>query len=591
MNEPKGAQQKTERQANQVNAHNWQQAYKTWLAHSNVDADTRSELKAIQGKEKEIRDRFDGDLDFGTGGLRGIIGAGTRRMNRYVVRKATQGFANYLVKQYGEVDEKKVAIAYDSRRYSREFAEDTALALAGNGIKALLFQDMRPLPELSFAVREKDCLGGVVITASHNPPRYNGYKIYGRDGGQAVPSLAGQVTEEIRKLDIFEDVKHISREEALNQGLLEYLGEEMDRLYLDRIKSLTFLTGDGELRVVYSALHGTGIRMVPRALEELGYSSVFVQEEQAEADPDFSTVKVPNPEDPDAFALSLKLAEEKDADLILATDPDADRVGCAVKNSRGTYTLLNGNQVGALLVNYLLSRLQEQGRLPSNGVILKTVVTGNLGKKIAASYGIETLETLTGFKYIGEKIKEFEQSGEYTFLFGYEESYGYLAGTYSRDKDAVLTSILIVEMASYYKKTGKNLLEVLEGLLQKHGYFLEELESIELENMSLAAEILEGFKVRGFTEIDGIRVVEKRDYESRKAINLLTGEYRPIELPQSEVIYFLLEDESWFCIRPSGTEPKIKFYFSITAENEKQAREKMDTVKKAVLERTKQGEQ
>ncbi len=567
---------------------NWQQAYKAWLLHPQVDEETKYELKSLQGNEVEIRDRFDGDLDFGTGGMRGIIGAGTRRINRYVVRKATQGFANYLLKQHSHMDEKKAAIAYDSRRYSKEFAEETALVLAANGIQALLFDDMRPLPVLSFAVRETGSLAGIVITASHNPPCYNGYKIYGKDGGQAVPELAKPVIKEIRKLDIFRDVQSISREDALNRGLLHYLGEEMDRLYLEKIKSLTFMPGDANIRVVYSALHGSGIRMIPRALGELGYTSIFIQKDQAVADPDFSTVTVPNPEDPAAFALSLKLAEEKNADLILATDPDADRVGCAVKSSPGQYTLLNGNQTGALLVNYLLSRLKEEGRLPSNGVIIKTVVTGNLGKKIAESFGIKTLETLTGFKYIGEKIKEFEESKAHQFLFGYEESYGYLAGTFSRDKDAVVASVLMVEMAAYYKQAGKTLLQILDELLEKHGYFLEELESIELENMSLAAQILEEMKMRGFSEVAGNRVVEIRDYSNCQAVNLLTREQRRMDLPQSDVLYYLMEDESWFCVRPSGTEPKIKFYFAITAENQELARKKMQTVKETVLERFQQ---
>ncbi len=566
----------------------WQQAYESWLLSPEVDEETKIELKSLQGNEAEIRSRFDGDLDFGTGGMRGIIGAGTRRINRYVVRKATQGFANYLLKEYKDIDGKKAAIAYDSRRYSREFAEDAALVLAANGIKALLFDDMRPLPELSFAVRETGSLAGIVITASHNPPQYNGYKIYGKDGGQAVPEMANPVIEEIRKLNIFRDVQSIPREDALSQGLLQYLGEEMDQRYLEKIKSLAFMSGDAAIRVVYSALHGTGIRLIPRALNELGYTSIFVQEDQAAADPDFSTVKVPNPEDPAAFALSLKLAEEKDADLILATDPDADRVGCAVKSSPGQYTLLNGNQAGALMVHYLLSRLKEKGRLPANGVIIKTVVTGNLGKKIAESFGVNTLETLTGFKYIGEKIKEFEKSGTHQFLFGYEESYGYLAGTFSRDKDAVLASILLVEMAAYYKQAGKTLLQVLDELLEEHGYFLEELESIEMENMSLAAEILEEIKSHGFTEVAGSRVVEIRDYSSCQAVSLLTQERRRMDLPQSDVLYYLMEDESWFCVRPSGTEPKIKFYFAITAENRDLARQKMKAVKKTVLERFQQ---
>ncbi len=566
---------------------NWQRAYEKWLQSPAVDEETRSELLGLQGREAEIRDRFDGELDFGTGGLRGVLGAGTRRMNRYIVRQATQGFANYLLDRYRARDEKKAAIAYDSRHFSREFAEETALVLAANGIKALLFREMRPLPLLSFAVREKGCLAGVMITASHNPACYNGYKIYGEDGGQAVPALADPVMAEIRKVDIFRDTRSISREEALNKGLLQYLGAEMDRSYLECIQTLTFMRGDGNIRVVYSALHGSGIHLVPRALQERGYTSVYIQDEQARHDPDFCTVTVPNPEDPEVYALSMKLAAAKDADLILATDPDADRVGCAVKSSPGHYTLLNGNQVGALLVHYLLSRLQENNRLPANGVIIKTIVTGNLGKKIAASFGIETLETLTGFKYIGEKIREFEKSGEREFIFGYEESYGYLSGTYTRDKDAVLASLLIVEMAAYYKQQGQTLLQMLEILLEKHGFYQEELKALELEQTSQARDMLLAFKREGFPVIAGKRVLEERDYAECRSLNLLTGESREIDLPRSDVLCCQLEDESWFCIRPSGTEPKIKFYFAVCAENQQRAREKMSALQKAVLGRFK----
>jgi len=575
-----------------VSAHthkDWQEIYELWLNSPGVDEETKAELKALQGHEVEIRDRFDGDLDFGTGGLRGIIGAGTRRMNRYVVGRATQGFADYLLTRYQDVEEKRAAIAFDSRRCSREFAEEAALVLAANGIKALLFSEMRPLPLLSFTVREMKCLAGIVITASHNPPQYNGYKIYGMDGGQAVPSLADPVTEAIKKVDIFRDVRRMPRDEAVQKGLLQYLGEEIDRLYLDQVSSLTFRPGDDHIRVVYSSLHGTGIHLVPRLLLEQGYTAVFIQQEQAEADPDFSTVTVPNPEDPSAYLLAKKLAEEKGADLILATDPDADRVGCAVRDNQGNYILLNGNQMGALLTHYLLSQLHERGRLPSNGVIIKTIVTGNLGQKIAASYGIQTLETLTGFKYIGEKIREFEESGEHTFLFGYEESYGYLAGTHARDKDAVQASLLIVEMASYYKRQGKTLLQVLEQLLERHGYFLEELESIHLENMALSEQIMTDLEDQGYSKIGGVRVIEKLDYARGLCTNMLTGEHRAINLPRSAVLCYRLECDSWFCVRPSGTEPKIKFYFSITAETRGKAREKMDAVKTAVLSRLDRG--
>lgn len=566
----------------------WQSIYQQWLENKDLDEKTRAELASIQANPVEIRDRFDGELEFGTGGLRGIIGAGTRRMNRYVIGRATQGLANYLLEKYSHVEEKKAAITYDSRHYSREFAEETALVLAANGIKALLFREMRPTPQLSFAIRELGCLAGVVITASHNPPQYNGYKVYGEDGGQAVPSLAEEITAAIKKVDYFKGIKLISKEEALKKGLLEYIGEEMDEVYLNKIKSLAFMPGDSNLKIVYSPLHGTGAFLIPRLLEELGYTKVFVVEKQAQPDPDFPTVKVPNPEEKESFELAFKLAQAKKADLVLATDPDADRVGCAVKDEKGRYIPLNGNQVGALLVDYLLKRLKEKGELPPNGAIVKTIVTGDLGKKIAASYGVQTVETLTGFKYIAEQIKRFEEKGERHFLFGYEESYGYLAGTFVRDKDAVIASALITEMASYYRQGGKDLLQVLEELSRSYGYHLEELESFELKDLSLAAKILSSFRNEPLEKLNGFQVVVKRDYSQQKAWDLKRGKTYDLSLPRSDVLFFELEGDAWFCIRPSGTEPKIKIYFSVTAGSKKEGEKKMRSLKNSVMARIQQ---
>lgn len=553
--------------------------FKQWLNYPLLDEETKKELLSIAEDNTEIECRFSGELEFGTGGFRGTLGAGTNRINRYIVGRATQGLANYINSTYSNEPEKKAVIAYDSRRFSRELAEKTALVFSANNIKAYIFESLRPTPELSFAIRELGCLAGVVITASHNPPRYNGYKVYNRHGGQAVPSETEEITNQISKVDLFEDVKHISKEEAIDKGLFVSIGENIDRVYLEKVKSLCHYQGKKDLKVVYSPLHGTGYPLIPRVLEELGYSNVFLVDEQTDPDPEFSTVKSPNPEDKEAFTLALKLAEEKNADLVLATDPDGDRVGCAVQESDGNYTLLNGNQVGALLVNYLLQIMKEKGKLPSRGVVVKTIVTGNLGKVIAEDHGIETAETLTGFKFIGEKIKEYEEAKDKQFIFGYEESFGYLAGTFVRDKDAVISSALIVEMAAYFREKGYSLPEVLESLYEKYGYYIEELESMELSEPSVAEEIIKKLAEINIKDIAGIRVNEKRNYISGKAVNPHTMEERTLDLPQTKAIMFMLEDESWFCVRPSGTEPKFKVYYSVTGKSGQEAQEKMNSLK------------
>lgn len=559
--------------------------YYNWLNSPILDNYTREELKALAANRAEIADRFDGELSFGTGGMRGIIGAGTRRMNIYVVRRATQGFADYLNKRFAGVEWKKAAISYDSRRCSPEFALEAALVLAANGIKSFLFRQMRPTPQLSFAVRELGCQGGIIITASHNPPQYNGYKVYGEDGGQLVPARAEEITAAMEKVHYFDDVNIISREQAEEKGLLAYLGEEMDRRYLDCIKTLCRQPAAANMGIIYTALHGTGIFLIPRLLGELGYKNVHVVQAQAEPDPAFSTVKVPNPEEKDSFNLALELAAAQNADLILATDPDADRVGCAIRNEKGEYELLNGNQVGALLIAYLLETLHKKNALPPNGVIMKTIVTGNLGREIAASYGIPTVETLTGFKFIGEKMTEFEQNQERHFIFGYEESYGYLAGTFVRDKDAVIASALITEMAAYHRHKGKNLLQVLEDLYRRHGYYREELASLELPDRHLAEQLLHTFSDKTLRELAGIKIVEKRDYRTGKTWDPQSQTEHALALPVSDVIFFTLADESWFCIRPSGTEPKIKFYFAVKGESAAAAEVKMQALKQDVLAR------
>ena len=559
-----------------------QQHYRCWLGCPDLDPETRCQLEAMAGDGELIESCFGKELTFGTGGLRGVIGPGLNRMNRYIVRRATQGLADYLNSLDLEAKEKKVAIAYDTRQFSREFSIDAALTLAANGITALLFDGVRPTPELSFTVRRLGCAAGIVITASHNPPQYNGYKIYGPDGGQAVSPLIDEVAAAIARVDIFDDVRTIPREEAERAGLLRLIGPEIDSAYLEAIRSLSLSQPRTRLKVVYTPLHGTGACFIPGLLRECSFVDLAVVEEQMVPDPQFSTVEVPNPEEPAAFKMALDLARREEAELVLATDPDGDRVGCAVRDEEGRYLHLNGNQIGALLLDYLLGRLAGRGALPDNAVVIKTIVTGDLGRKVAAAYGVKTLETLTGFKYIGEKMKEFEETGEHTFIFGYEESYGFLAGTFGRDKDAILSAYLIAEMAAYHKEKGRNLLQVLEQLSQRHGYFREDLVSIELADMAESAGIM-----RSFDQIPpvvaGEKVIEKRDYKQRKCWDLVNGKEQPLELPCSEVLYYRLESGAWFCIRPSGTEPKIKLYFSVSDDTAAGAESKLAALKKEVL--------
>lgn len=554
--------------------------YLEWRENPYLDEDTRKELAEINGDDDEISSRFSGELEFGTGGMRGVLGAGPNRMNCYVVRRATQGLSGFLLERYRQLDEKKVAVAYDSRHCSREFAEESALVLAANGIRALLFDDIRPTPVLSFAIRELGCMAGIVITASHNPARYNGYKVYLADGGQAVPSETEKITAEIKRINLFGGVNRVTREKAMQDNLLTVIGENVDRRYLDEVKSLCTFDGNKDLKVVYTPLHGAGYRLIPRILEELGYRHVYPVEDQMNPDPDFSTVASPNPEEGESFSMAMELARQKQAHIILATDPDCDRVGCAVRDSTGGYPLLNGNQVGVLLLNYLLGRLAEKGEIPANGVMIKTIVTGNLGRKIASEYGLETVETLTGFKYIGEKIREFEEEGNRQFVFGYEESYGYLAGTFSRDKDGVVASALLVEAAAFYLEKGLTLPEVLESLYRKYGYHLEELNSQDLKDPRAVQRLLKELQNRPITEIGGLKVTAKKDFLKGRAFDLLTGEETAIDLPRTEALFFQLEGEAWICIRPSGTEPKLKLYFSAAGRSPAETREAMEALKR-----------
>ncbi|MDF2669108.1 MAG: phosphoglucomutase [Paenibacillus sp.] len=557
--------------------------YQEWLADSGIDEITKQELKSIQSQQSEIEERFYRDLEFGTGGLRGVIGAGTNRMNRYTVAKATQGLAQFVLEEQGSAvagSIPSVAIAYDSRNQSPEFAMEAAQVLAGNGIRAYVFESLRPTPELSFAVRELGATAGIVVTASHNPPEYNGYKVYGADGGQLVPESAERVLAHIQALTGIGQVKRLSKEEADAHGLIATIGPQLDELYLQAVTSVslhseTVKAISDHFQIVYTPLHGAGNTSVRQALAAIGFEHVHVVPEQELPDPNFSTVRSPNPEEREAFTLAIELAKQVNADIIIGTDPDCDRVGAVVLNDAGDYVVLTGNQSGAILTEYVLSGLQEKGELPANGVVIKTIVTSEMGAVIAASYGIPTLNTLTGFKYIGAKMTEFDATGSHRFLFGYEESYGYLAGNYCRDKDAVLASMLLCEAAAYYKSKGKTLYDVLQDLYAKHGAFKEALESRTMKGMDGVAAIqgiMAHWRKHAPKQVAGIRVTSVKDYGQG-----IEG------LPRENVLKYTLEDKSWFCLRPSGTEPKIKIYFSVCGANEADSAEKLERLRTSVM--------
>lgn len=551
-----------------------------WLNDPLVDEATKAELRAIADDPREVEDRFFRDLEFGTGGLRGVMGAGTNRMNRYVIAKATQGLADELL---AREKSPSVVIAHDSRRHSAEFALETACVLAGNGIRAYLFRGLRPTPQLSFAVRDLGASAGVVITASHNPPEYNGYKVYGADGGQIVPDQAQRIYERICRVTSFDMVRRMAPEVAEAKGLLVWLDEEADRRYVDAVLAQSLRpellrSGAAEaLTVVYTPLHGAGNMPVREVLRRAGFTRVHVVAEQEQPDGGFPTVKSPNPEEREAFTLAIEQAERIGADLIIGTDPDADRVGAVVKDENGRYVVLTGNQTGALIVHYILTALKEQGRLPANGAVVKTIVTSEMGADIARSFGCRVFNTLTGFKYIGEKITQFEQTGEYTFVFGYEESYGYLAGTYARDKDAVVSALLICEAAAYYKSQGKTLYDVLLDLYAQYGTYLETLESRTLkgkDGLERIRAIMEDWRQHPPREVAGVRVTAVEDYKDG-----LNG------LPPENVLKFLLEDGSWFCLRPSGTEPKIKVYLGVRRNGLDEARATLERLTRDVMAR------
>ncbi|WP_026579994.1 phospho-sugar mutase [Bacillus sp. SB47] len=547
----------------------WRTSYERWKNKENLDSELKSLLLEAEGNEKELEDCFYKKLEFGTAGMRGEIGPGPNRMNVYTVRKASAGLAAYIGANGKEAKKRGVVIAYDSRHKSPEFAMEAAKTLAENGVQTYVFDELRPTPELSFAVRELDAFAGIVITASHNPPEYNGYKVYGEDGAQLPPADADKLIGYVNAIENELEIEAGDEAALTEKGLIQIIGEEIDQAYLDKLTSISVnpdLAKETEVKVIFTPLHGTANKSVRRGLKALGYEHVTVVPEQELPDPDFSTVSSPNPEEHAAFEYAIRLGEEKGADILIGTDPDADRLGVAVKDQEGRYAVLTGNQTGALLLHYLLSQKQQKGTLPDNGVVLKTIVTSEMGRDIAASFGLDTIDTLTGFKFIGEKIKQFEASGEYAFQFGYEESYGYLIGDFARDKDAVQAALLAVEVCAFYKKQGKSLYDGLLELYQLFGFYREGLKSLTLkgkEGAEQIAAILSTFREQPPLSIAGKDVVSAEDYLTGERTLLKENKTETIDLPTSNVLKYFLEDGSWFCLRPSGTEPKVKFYFAV----------------------------
>lgn len=545
--------------------------YEEWISNSYFDEDTRAELESIKEDENEIKERFYMDLEFGTAGLRGIIGAGTNRMNIYTVRKATQGLANYIMKNDGQG--KGVAIAYDSRHMSTEFAKEAACCLAANGIKAYIFESLRPTPELSYAVRKLGCIAGINITASHNPPEYNGYKVYWEDGAQITPPHDSGIMGEVQKVTDYNTVKTMDEEAAKAAGLFVVIGQEIDDAYMEELKSQVIHMDAikamaKELKIVYSPLHGTGNIPARRVLKELGFEHVYVVKEQELPDGEFPTVSYPNPEADEAFDLGLKLAKEVDADLVLATDPDADRLGVRVKDSKtGEYHTLTGNMSGCLLADYEIGqRKAVNGTLPADGAMISTIVTTNMAAAIAKHYGVKFIEVLTGFKYIGQQILGFETKGEGTYLFGFEESYGCLIGTHARDKDAIVATMALCEAAAYYKTKNMTLWDAMIEMYEKYGYYKDDIQSITLkgiEGLEKIQTILENLRKNPPAEIGDYKVLSARDYKADTIVDMETKEVKATGLPNSNVLYYDLNDDAWVCVRPSGTEPKIKIYYGI----------------------------
>ena len=569
----------------------YKEVYEQWLSNPYFDDATKEELKNIAEDDNEIKERFYMDLEFGTAGLRGIIGAGTNRMNIYVVRRATQGLANYIAK----VDKKSqgVAIAYDSRHMSPEFAEEAALCLAANGIKAYIFESLRPTPELSFAVRHLGCAAGINVTASHNPPEYNGYKVYWEDGAQITPPHDSGIMGEVKSISDWNTVKTMDKAEAEKAGLFQVIGKEVDDAYMAELKKqvlhMDAIEAEGKnLKIVYTPLHGTGNIPARRILKELGFENVYVVKEQELPDGDFPTVSYPNPEAAEAFELGLKLAKEVDADLVLATDPDADRLGVRVKDKNGEYHDLTGNMSGCLLANYEISQKKAiNGSLPEDGALIKTIVTTNLADAIAKGYGVKLIEVLTGFKFIGQQILGFEQSGKGSYLFGFEESYGCLIGTYARDKDAIVATMALCEAAAYYKTQVKTLWDAMIEMYEQFGYYKDAIQSVTMkgiEGLQKIQEIMNSLRQNPPAEFAGHKVTAVRDYKADTITDVATGAVKPTGLPNSNVLYYELTDDAWVCVRPSVTEPKVKFYYGVKGTSLEDADKKSETMGKAVLD-------
>ncbi len=570
----------------------YREIYESWLVNPYFDEATKAELKGIAEDENEIKERFYTELEFGTAGLRGVIGAGTNRMNIYTVRKTTQGLANYICAVNGQ--ERGVAIAYDSRRMSPEFADEAALCLCANGIRAYVFESLRPTPELSYAVRKLGCIAGINITASHNPPEYNGYKVYWEDGAQITPPHDTGIMAEVKKVTDYNDVKTMDKEAAKAAGLYVVIGQDIDDPYIEELKSQVIhwdaiKAVQKDIKIVYTPLHGTGNIPARRVLKEIGFENVYVVPEQELPDGEFPTVSYPNPEAAEAFTLGLKLAKEIDADLVLATDPDADRLGVYVKDSRtGEYHSLTGNMSGCLLADYEISQKKEAlgGSLPEDGALIKTIVTTNMADAIAKFYGIRLIEVLTGFKFIGQQILNFENTGKGTYLFGFEESYGCLIGTHARDKDAIVATMALAEAAAYYKTQGKTLWDAMLDMYEKYGYYKDSIKSIELkgiEGLAKIQEILETLRRQTPAQIGSYKVLSARYYKADTVKDLATGEVKPTGLPSSNVLYYDLSDDAWLCVRPSGTEPKVKFYYGVKGTSLEDADAKSDQMGEEVL--------
>lgn len=571
----------------------WQVTYEKWKSFELLDPKLREQLNELANDEKRLEDSFYKELEFGTGGMRGELGPGSNRMNIYTIRKAAEGLAQYIIKQGDEAKQRGVAIAYDCRFNSPLFAMEAAKTLAKHGIQAYVFESLRSTPELSFAVRFLNAYSGIMVTASHNPPEYNGFKVYGPDGGQVPPEAGEEIVKEVKAVKNELAVAVGEEIDLKAKGLIKMIGKTVDEAYQEALKSIVqqpehiHAVAD-QLKIIYSPLHGTGNIAVRRALTAMGFKHVDVVPEQEQPDPTFNTVKSPNPEEHAAFELAIAQGEKSGADILLATDPDADRVGVATKNDQGNYQVFTGNQVGALLLHYLIQVNKAKGTLKSNATLLKTIVTSEIGRDIAKAHGIKTIDTLTGFKFIGEKIKEFETDEDRSFLFGYEESYGYLIGEFVRDKDAVQACMLIAEVAAYYKGKGMTLYEGLQSIFAEYGYYYESLQSLTLKGKEGAEQIdslLVDFRHNPPADVAGLQVDVIEDYQTSERINATTNEKVTISLPKSNVLKYILNDGSWFCLRPSGTEPKVKFYFAVTSEEEQATKDKLASIESAVMSR------